>query len=79
MSDLKDSIHPGWALRLQQGDRNIMHGNARGSGAIRLALVSVSVKYKIGTVAVDHFGQTRCIQKWINLGASPSTVAAIGE
>ena len=51
----------------EQSDRNVVHRDTRSNGSVRLAIVSVSVEDKVGTVAVNHLCQPRTAEKRKNL------------
>ena len=55
--DVEDAEHGGWVLTLQNVQGNIVDGNARGSFAVRRAMMSMAVKYDVCTMPVDDLRQ----------------------
>jgi hypothetical protein len=54
----ENAIGSGGLLRLQEGDRDIVHGHPGRGFSIQTPMMSVAMDDQIGSVAVDDFCQT---------------------
>jgi hypothetical protein len=73
------SIHHGWVLRLQQGDGNIVNGDACRSVAVRLPVMSVPVQHEVCTVVINHLRQTGTAEKGVDLASLAVNRCGDGE
>ena len=58
-------------MRLQQRNRNIVHGDARRSSTINSAVVSMAMHDQVGAMTIHNFSQTRRAKKWKDLRRFP--------
>src|SRR5579872_1176511 len=53
----------GRLLRLEQGNGDVVDGNASRGASVQFAVMSVAMNHKIGAMPVDHFCQSRSAKK----------------
>ena len=55
--NLEHAVGPGWLLRLQNRQRNVVYGASRGGFAVETATVRVAVQDEICAMAIDDLGE----------------------
>ena len=55
---IEDSIRRCWLLCLQQSDRHVVNGDARGRSSFHLSVMGVAVQHHVCTMAVYDLRQT---------------------